>query len=560
MEKVFLIIISILVLFIVACSDTTSPKINAPSNLELTLVENNIIMLTWQDNSTDETKFFVDRKKGEYEWYENYFELDENITSCIDEIQTTTDTVYSYRVRAYNGDKYSEYSIPTGWFADCAAPINLVLEQISQDSIKLVWYDNSIGELGFGIDRRISNGNWIENYDNIEENNNEYIDYNPSLNDTCYYRICAISGNTKSNYCSNFIVPIWQSPSNFEIQILSENSLELTWQDNTIDEDGFKIDRKVDFGDWIPEYVVLNENITDWIDTDVEEFHTYYYRLYAFKTNLVSFYNENSIFLKISENILYVPEEYLTIQSAIMATSAGDTVLIAPGTYYENIHNYYNGYPIVIGSKYLISGNSDFITQTIIDGNQSDHVVTFSSSSPELIGLTITNGQMGICCYEDTTPFIQNVIVKNNSLYGIYSGCNGISLKNVIITNNELSGFGGVGIWANYLENVTITDNSGYGIMADDDIDLINCILYNNELGSINNTGSPSVTFSNIQGSWEGEGNIDSDPLFVDPPNNDYHLQVGSPCIDTGNPNSQYNDPDGSRNDMGAYGGANGEW
>jgi len=52
------------------------------------------------------------------------------------------------------------------------------------------------------------------------------------------------------------------------------------------------------------------------------------------------------------------------------------------------------------------------------------------------------------------------------------------------------------------------------------------------------------VTYSDIQGGWEGVGNIDADPLFVDPdgpdddPNtwgdNDYHLSPGSPCIDAG--------------------------
>ena len=55
----------------------------------------------------------------------------------------------------------------------------------------------------------------------------------------------------------------------------------------------------------------------------------------------------------------------------------------------------------------------------------------------------------------------------------------------------------------------------------------------------------PVVTYCNVAGSWEGEGNIDADPLFVDPdgtdddPNtwqdNDYRLRGGSPCIDAGN-------------------------
>lgn len=54
----------------------------------------------------------------------------------------------------------------------------------------------------------------------------------------------------------------------------------------------------------------------------------------------------------------------------------------------------------------------------------------------------------------------------------------------------------------------------------------------------------------------QGPGNISADPLFVDPNYTyDYHLQAGSPCVNAGNPDAVYNDADGSRNDMGAYGG-----
>ena len=56
-------------------------------------------------------------------------------------------------------------------------------------------------------------------------------------------------------------------------------------------------------------------------------------------------------------------------------------------------------------------------------------------------------------------------------------------------------------------------------------------------------------------GSWAtGASNIDADPSFIA----NYHLQEGSPCINTGNTGVQYYDSDGSRNDMGMYGGPNG--
>jgi hypothetical protein len=51
-----------------------------------------------------------------------------------------------------------------------------------------------------------------------------------------------------------------------------------------------------------------------------------------------------------------------------------------------------------------------------------------------------------------------------------------------------------------------------------------------------------------------GVGAISSDPLFADTALVDYHLTMHSPAIDAGDPNPTYNDPDGSRGDMGWYG------
>jgi hypothetical protein len=68
----------------------------------------------------------------------------------------------------------------------------------------------------------------------------------------------------------------------------------------------------------------------------------------------------------------------------------------------------------------------------------------------------------------------------------------------------------------------------------------------------LDENSSIEVTYSDIEGGWVGEGNIDADPLFVSPDNGDFHLQSDSPCIDAGDPNSSY-DPDGTIADMGAY-------
>lgn len=103
---------------------------------------------------------------------------------------------------------------------------------------------------------------------------------------------------------------------------------------------------------------------------------------------------------------------------------------------------------------------------------------------------------------------------------------------------------------------------------------IVNSILYENEADSngseifVEDNSTLMITYSNIQGGWEGEGNIDADPLFRDPENGDFHLMstacgdpYDSPCIDVGHPDIIDSLLDCSwglgtiLSDMGAYGG-----
>jgi hypothetical protein len=85
------------------------------------------------------------------------------------------------------------------------------------------------------------------------------------------------------------------------------------------------------------------------------------------------------------------------------------------------------------------------------------------------------------------------------------------------------------------------------------DLSLVNSILWNNSHPALYiHSGSVIVTYSDIEFSWPGAGNINSDPLFVNPAIGDYHLQPTSPCINAGDPLSPL-DPDGTIADMGAF-------
>ncbi len=97
----------------------------------------------------------------------------------------------------------------------------------------------------------------------------------------------------------------------------------------------------------------------------------------------------------------YVPTQYLTIQAAINASNDGDYIIVADGTYYENL--VIEGKNITLASYYFVDGDSSHIANTIIDGSNAlnpDQASTLTilpssgrpTTKPHIVGFTIRNG------------------------------------------------------------------------------------------------------------------------------------------------------------------------
>ncbi|MHC4942783.1 MAG: right-handed parallel beta-helix repeat-containing protein [Planctomycetota bacterium] len=159
----------------------------------------------------------------------------------------------------------------------------------------------------------------------------------------------------------------------------------------------------------------------------------------------------------------------------------------------------------------------------------------------------------GICCFVLSNATIEDcVFIGNESEYGgaIQCGISFPSITNCLFIDNVADkGGGAIDCAASdpFITNCTFVQNSAFfggglsttGVYLPSYPVLTNCILWNNDPDEIKVLiGSASVTYSDVQGGWPGEGNIDSDPLFVDTPvdsgERDLHLFYGSPCRDAG--------------------------
>jgi len=192
---------------------------------------------------------------------------------------------------------------------------------------------------------------------------------------------------------------------------------------------------------------------------------------------------------------IHVPADHATIQAAIDASADGDTVLVEPGTYYENIN--FHGKKIVLASRYLLTLDPAYIAQTVINGSlpanpDTASVVLFISgedANSVLEGFTITGGtgtawkdEHSAGVYREgggiltafTSPTIRNnLIIRNHATNktgltsggggGIRSGDGNPKILNNVIMEND--GHYGGGVVLNYtaftLENNVIYKNDG---------------------------------------------------------------------------------------------------
>lgn len=267
---------------------------------------------------------------------------------------------------------------------------------------------------------------------------------------------------------------------------------------------------------------------------------------------------------------------YQTLTQAMDQVYGGDEIWVSGGTYHETLimepsMTLYGGFD---GTETLLSERNWIAHPTIIDASGLETSAAVGAARASINGLQLANvnayigsglfcagcspsiencwifnnsstlGSGGVECQQASPRFTNCIIAGNSYLYAYGSAINGINSSPVL---NHCT------IYGNKSKNGSALKFQGSSQPV-----ITNCILLNP--GPEISASNIQISYSCLQGGWNGIGNIDCPPQLVDPEHGDFHLLDGSPCIgratDTvdlatdfeGNPR-----PQGEGPDMGAY-------
>jgi len=272
-------------------------QFSSPEQFNVQKISEKKYLINWQDKTEGEEGFEIWKQKNNEPW-QSLVILPANETSYMDTnvFYGKEDWDIRYKINAFY-QSYSSADRNAEIQAGLAAPTNLSITKLSNVKLDLSWQYNSEFEEGFIIERQENDGDWNE----IGRTSDfSFMDTSFLINATLRYRVSAyinnyLSMSSEANHQSHIIAPV-----DFLINKNSDYSIDIEWTYTTSGHDGFKIDRKVNSGEWELEYGVIDSELLLYTDEDVDiQNNDYSYRIYAY------IYSERSDYL---ERVLHIPE------------------------------------------------------------------------------------------------------------------------------------------------------------------------------------------------------------------------------------------------------------
>jgi hypothetical protein len=233
-----------------------------------------------------------------------------------------------------------------------------------------------------------------------------------------------------------------------------------------------------------------------------------------------------------AQTIIDVPSDYSTIGAALNAASNGDTILVAPGTYQEAIE--IPNKSIVVASWFIITEDTNYISQTILDGGGSSSVINIPGSVvafPTINGFTIQNANDGIYPFAKFN-ILNCYIIDCSDGIDYESGSGGLCKFNVFENNSDdgIDLDGGVDI---IIEDNIIRNNNDDGIeirLQPYNGPLLTCIIRRNLIYGNHEDGIQLIDYNTL-----------SDRFFLIERNLFYNNDmVGIGCMGNSNTTENY--------------------
>jgi hypothetical protein len=171
-----------------------------------------------------------------------------------------------------------------------AAPSNLQATADSTSQITITWNDNSNNESGFRIERKTGASGTYAEMANVGANIRTWVNTGLSAGTEYFYRVRAFNvdgfsawSNETSARTLSLNPPA--APSNLQATADSMSQITITWNDNSNNESGFRIERKTGASGTYAEMANVGANIRTWVNTGLSAGTEYFYRVRAFNVD-----------------------------------------------------------------------------------------------------------------------------------------------------------------------------------------------------------------------------------------------------------------------------------
>ena len=317
----------------------------APSALVATPTSSTQVNLTWLDGATNETGFRIRRRLSSSPTWSLIATVDPNVINYVD-TGLTPGSTYSYYVTAINiagesaNSNEASATTPSSGGSAPTAPGNLVTATISSSQINLSWTDNSTTESGFRIRRRTGTSGFGD-VATVAANVTTYQNTGLAAGTTYVYQVVSYNDFGTSAGSNESTATTTSSggggtgtptaPSGLIVSAASTTTVNLSWDDNSTNEGGFRIERKLGVGEWST-VGTLGANIETWLDTGLIATANLTYRVVAFNSTGSSTPSEERSVTVPSFNFTTITNNELFTGSVSRSSSRFYKIYVPPGT------------------------------------------------------------------------------------------------------------------------------------------------------------------------------------------------------------------------------------